>query len=138
MPLREITTEEIKTYQDDGIVCLRGLFSSEWVEALRQAAEDSMQNPGELHAELAETRKEKGRFFHDTFVWKRNEVCRNYVFNSPAARIAGAIMESSKVNIFFDQWLIKEPGTVQNSLASRFAVLDDCGLASQHTLVCVG
>ena len=109
--VREITQAEKKTYDEDGIVCLRGLFSPEWVGLLQSAAEASLQHPSELHAELATLRKESGRFFHDTFIWTQNQDCRDYVFNSPAAAIAGQFMDSSKVNIFFDQWLIKEPGT---------------------------
>ncbi len=110
-PIRNLTVEEIATYQQDGVVCLRGLFSPEWVSALREAAERSMREPGELHAELAQERQDGGRFFHDTFIWTRDETCRDFIFNSPAAAIAGNVMQSSKVNIFFDQWLIKEPGT---------------------------
>lgn len=109
--MRHITDDEIRSYQDDGVVCLRGLFSSEWIESLQAAAERSLQQPGELHAELATQRKEAGRFFHDTFVWTRDELCRRYVFESPAATIAATVMQSQKLNIFFDQWLIKEPGT---------------------------
>lgn len=108
---RKITEQEIATFEKDGIVCLRGLFDPVCVDSLRQAAEDSMQNPGELFAELAEQKKEAGRFFHDTFIWPRNETCRKFVFDSNAGNIAASMMRSGKVNIFFDQWLIKEPGT---------------------------
>jgi ectoine hydroxylase-related dioxygenase (phytanoyl-CoA dioxygenase family) len=107
----EIGHDEIRRYCDDGIICLRRAFPDDWVEALRQAAEDSMQDPGELHAELAEQCREKGRFFHDTFIWQRNATCRRFVFESAAASIASRLMRSHKINIFFDQWLIKEPGT---------------------------
>lgn len=108
---RAISKEEISTFQNDGIVCLRGLFNADWIFRLREAAEICMQSPGELHAELAEERRDGGRFFHDTFVWRRNETCRDFVFNSPAAQVASQLMRASKINIFFDQWLIKEPGT---------------------------
>ena len=110
-PPRPITTQEIETYQRDGIVCLRQMFDSQCVTSMRDAAEQSMAKPGELHAELADEQGDKGRFFHDTFVWQRNDECRSFVFDSPAAALAGQIMQSSKINIFFDQWLIKEPGT---------------------------
>lgn len=110
-PVRDITEDEIKTYEEDGIVCLQGVFARDWVERMREAAEQALQEPGELHAELAAERQETGRFFHDTFIWTRNDICRQFVFESPAAQIARQIMRSDKVNIFFDQWLIKEPGT---------------------------
>ena len=109
--LRSITEQEIQTFEEDGIVCLREMFSPDWVEKMRQAAETSMAKPGDLHAELSAERGEAGRFFHDTFIWQRNETCRDFVFRSPAAHIAQQIMRSQKINIFFDQWLIKEPGT---------------------------
>ena len=52
--LRPITEQEIQTFEDDGIVCLRQMFSLDWVEKMREAAEVSMAKPGELHAELSE------------------------------------------------------------------------------------
>ena len=109
---RPITAAEIAHYDRDGVMCLRAFFSTEWVARLQEAAERSLEKPGELHAELASLRDEPGRFFHDTFVWTHNEQCRKFVFDSPAASIAAEFMRSRKVNIFFDQWLIKEPGTV--------------------------
>lgn len=110
-PLRDITDEEIESFQRDGVICLRGLFEPQWVERLRGAAEACMAAPTDMSAELAAARADEGRFFHDTFVWRHNADCRAFVFESPAAKIAARMMRSSKVNIFFDQWLIKEPGT---------------------------
>ncbi len=109
--IRDITEEEIACYERDGIVCLRGLFDMEWVEKLRTAADQSMTRPSDMAIELAAQLKAEGRFFHETFVWLENDICKNFVFNSPAAEIAAALMKSDKINIFFDQWLIKEPGT---------------------------
>ena len=83
--LRLITEQEIQTFEDDGIVCLRQMFSPEWVEKMREAAEVSMAKPGELHAELSEERGDSGRFFHDTFIVQRYKPCRDFVFLSPAA-----------------------------------------------------
>ena len=107
-----VDADTIAAFQDDGIVCLRQQFSPSQIDALRSAAEQSMRNPGDLHAELAAQRNEQGRFFHDTFVWQRHETCRRFVFHSAAASIAAQMMQSSRINIFFDQWLIKEPGTI--------------------------
>ena len=110
--LRDITNDEVHTFQEDGIVCLRGMFTPQEVAHLREAAEQSMAaEPTELVMEIADLRNKPGRFFFDTFVWRRNDLCKEFVFNSGAARIAGQLMGASKANIFFDQWLIKEPGT---------------------------
>ena len=34
-----------------------------------------------------------------------------FALESPAAEIAGRIMQSDKINFFYDQLLVKEPGT---------------------------
>lgn len=109
---RAITQDEIDTYDRDGIVCVRGLFDMDVVELLHEAAEQCMAaEPTSLTMEIAEMREKQGRFFFDTFTWLRNDLCRKFVHESPAAEIAGRVMGSAKSNIFFDQWLIKEPGT---------------------------
>lgn len=110
-PLRPVTDGEIRTFATDGVVCLREMFDPEWVAFLHEAAEASLDDPGELHFEFAAERKDPGRFFFETFSWLHNSRCRQFVFESPAAEIAGTVMDASKVCIFFDQWLIKEPGT---------------------------
>lgn len=110
-PARAITEAEIRTYESDGIVLLKGLFDADWVRFMQDAAERSLSDPGELHFEFAQERQDPGRFFFETFSWLHNAGCSAFVHRSPAAAIAGTIMRSAKINIFFDQWLIKEPGT---------------------------
>lgn len=106
-----LTAEQIETYQRDGVVCLRGLFDRAWLERLRAAAEACLAAPTDMSAELAASREDPGRFFHDTFVWRQNTDCRAFLFDSPAADIAAQVMGATRINIVFDQWLIKEPGT---------------------------
>ena len=38
-PLRPITDQEIRTFEEDGIVCLPQMFSPGWVERMQEAAE---------------------------------------------------------------------------------------------------
>ena len=46
-------------------------------------------------------------------MWTYNAAFKQFVFESPAARIAARMMRANKVNVFDDQLLIKEPGTVK-------------------------
>ena len=111
-PPRAITQAEIETYARDGVVHLRGMFDAEWVAHLRAQAERDMSTPGKMKHELAED-GDPGRFFTDTFLWPRYPDFKTYVTESPAAELAGTIMGASKINIVFDQLLIKEPKTRQ-------------------------
>lgn len=79
MLARAIRKDEIEAYQNDGIVSLRGFFDDSWVARMREAVNWSMENPSEMAIEMAESRRKEGRFFFDTFVWRNNPICRNFV-----------------------------------------------------------
>lgn len=108
-PIREITEEEIRAYEKDGVVCLRQLFDADSVARLRDVAERDMAQPSTMAVDA--TREGDGLFFGDTFVWKHFDELERFVFDSPAVDIASALLRSRKVNLLFDQFLIKTPGT---------------------------
>lgn len=112
MPMRPITDEEIRSYREDGIVHLKGLFDPDWITRLRDLADQDLREPGPLHQELS---RDGGRFFFDTFLWTFNDGFKEFVFTSPAAAVAGTLMGTQKVNLFFDQLLIKEPNTSERT-----------------------
>jgi hypothetical protein len=66
-PLAPITDEQIDTFRCDGATCLRGLFSAEWIELMREAVEDDLANPGPLACEYAT--KQGQRFLGDIGAW---------------------------------------------------------------------
>lgn len=70
---------------------------------------------GEVLRDIAGRRAEL-RFFADTFVWQKFDELRDFVVNSPAADIAAALLRSHKVNLLFDQFMIKAPGTSTRTL----------------------
>lgn len=108
-PIRTITEDEISTYETDGVVCLRQFFDPDTVATLRGVADSDLANPSPMAVDA--TREGKGRFFGDTFVWKHFDPLKTFVYESPAADMAASILQSNKVNVIFDQFLIKEPGT---------------------------
>ena len=65
-PIRQITEDEIRTYEDDGIVCLRQFFDADTVNMLRGVVERDMVAPTPMAVDA--TRDGKGRLFGDTFV----------------------------------------------------------------------
>jgi hypothetical protein len=79
---REITEEEIRRYEEDGVVLLKGMFDQTWLKRLSEQIEVDIAHPGPLHAEL-EKDGQPGRFFFDTFMWTYNAGFRQFVFESP-------------------------------------------------------
>jgi ectoine hydroxylase-related dioxygenase (phytanoyl-CoA dioxygenase family) len=113
LPKRPVDPAEIAAYERDGVVCLRDLFDRAWLDHLAAAVEQAMAAPGPYADDYR--RGGRGRFFGDLYMWNRLAGFRDFVFDSPAARIAGSVMRSAKVNFFYDQLLVKEPGTPERT-----------------------
>lgn len=108
-----ITQDDIRHYEQDGVICLRGLFDHTWIDRLRGAVERCIANPGP-HAVIGD-RSQPGFFFGDQDMWWRDATFREFIFDSPAAAVAGALMRATRINFFFDQVIVKEPGTTQRT-----------------------
>src|SRR3989337_2988221 len=52
-----------------------------------------------------------GRFFGDLELAERLASFRRFALESPAAELAGRVMGTTCVRFFYDQLLVKEPGT---------------------------
>ena len=108
-PIRAITQDEINTFDVDGVVCLRQFFDTNTVELLQEIAEENILNPSPMAIDASQGGT--GRFFGDTFVWAHHPHLKEFVWRSPAADMAKEILQSNKINVIFDQFLIKDPGT---------------------------
>lgn len=113
-PLRAVTAQERADYEADGVVCLRGIFPARWLEFLAGAVEQAMAEPGP-HAEDYTPAGAGGRFFGDIELAGRLPAFRRFALESPAAQIAAQVMRSREVRFFYDQLLVKEPGTAERT-----------------------
>jgi ectoine hydroxylase-related dioxygenase (phytanoyl-CoA dioxygenase family) len=107
-----ITYFDRQTYETDGVVCLRNVVPPSWLKFLAGAIDEAMNDPGPNAEELG---KGSGRFFGDLEMALRLPSFRRFVLESPAAEIAGRVMGANKVNFFYDQLLVKEPGTSERT-----------------------
>jgi ectoine hydroxylase-related dioxygenase (phytanoyl-CoA dioxygenase family) len=104
------TQAEIDTYAADGVVKLAGVFSPDWIEALREGVEENMRSPGK-YGKRYTPEGAPGMFFGDYCNWQRIDGYRRFLTESPAAALVGRLMGSRKVNVFHEHVLVKEPGT---------------------------
>ncbi len=102
----------IDAYERDGVVSLRNVFSVNWITQLADGMETAIEHGVErdLAFNIAAP-GEPGFFFYDTFMWKRIDHFRKFVFDSDVADIARNIMRSNGLLFYFDFMLVKEPGT---------------------------
>ena len=62
--------EEVARYRADGAICLRGAFSLDWIERLREAVDADMASPGPM-VRLNTPQGAPGLFFVDFQLWQR-------------------------------------------------------------------
>ena len=104
-----LSEEHIKSFQDDGVVLIKGLFA-DYVELLQTGIDYNIQNPGRYAAENIKD-GEGGRFFDDYCNWNRISQFQEVIKNSKVAEVAAGLMKSKTVQVFHDHVLVKEPGT---------------------------
>ena len=104
-----LTKDHIKTYQNDGVVLVKGLFA-DWVDQLRDGVAQNMAAPGPYAAEYLRE-GEAGRFFDDYCNWDRIAAFEAVARQSAAAEVAADLMDSETCQLFHDHVLVKEPGT---------------------------
>ena len=107
---RAITSDEITTYQRDGVVLLPEMFDGDWIELLNKGLLTNCKNPTDRSRVW--DRDTAGRsMFWDSQAWQGIEQYRQFIFDSPAARIAGKLMESTHINFYFDAVFVRSAGS---------------------------
>ena len=107
---RAITDVEVANYHRDGVVLLREMFDADWIALLREGLQTNCDNP--TYRSRVWDRDAEGRtMFWDSQAWQGIEQYRQFIFGSPAARIAGELMGSTEINFFFDAVFVRSPGS---------------------------
>lgn len=109
-----VPEETIRRYREDGATVLRGVVAEYWIERMHAAIQDILDNPGEAAMEYTGEGK-TGRYYGDFFLWRRNETFRNFMATSGLPAIAAQFMTADEVAFFYDQLLVKEPNTKEET-----------------------
>ncbi len=104
-----VDADTIAAFERDGAVCLRGVFD-EWVETLADGVACNETAPGPYFAENVAA-GERGRVWDDYCNWHRIPGFERFAFESAAAALAAALMQTEAVQLFHDHVLVKEPET---------------------------
>lgn len=101
-------SEYRSTFVSDGACCVRNAFDADWLELVRSGLGNCYSNPS---PQAKIWTGGEGTFFQDGFAWRRIELLRKFVFESPAAKLVASLMGSSRVNLYMDHLLIRDPRT---------------------------
>jgi len=113
-----VTEEQINTFYQDGAILLKNVFSEEWVEKVKTGIEKNLANPSQYSEKLAlkegqvgSNQKQLEKYFKiDYCNWQTIDEFRDFAYYSPAAEIAGKMMQSKYAVFYHEHVLNKEPG----------------------------
>ncbi len=108
--LRQITEVESTRYQQDGVVFLQGMFDADWVEVLTNGLEINCQRPTD-RSRIWDRDDRDRTMFWDSQAWRGIDEYRKFIFDSPAAKIAGQLMNAASINFFFDAVFVRSAGS---------------------------
>ena len=129
-PLRAVTDDEVATFRSDGVVLLTHILPAAWLGHLadpvdrtildRTVTADLTEMGGALAeglgAEiLTDDRTRGGRFLSGVDHWLHDDDFAAFAMRSPLPGIAGALLDASRIHLYEDSVLVKEPGTAEET-----------------------
>ena len=105
---RDITDEQMRAYDEDGVVLIRGALDEEWVERAREAMERCYETPTPW-GQNVNAEGTPGRMLFDIYMWTQDPDLRALAFESPLPQIVATLMRSNTVNLLWDFHILKEP-----------------------------
>ena len=102
----------IETYKQDGVICLRGAMGDDWLSVIDDAIEVFQTDEVEDDERNVIVRGDgdDGAFQYTTMMWKQIPQFRKAVFESHAPDLFGSVLETRRLNFYYDFLLIKHPG----------------------------
>jgi ectoine hydroxylase-related dioxygenase (phytanoyl-CoA dioxygenase family) len=111
-PARTDLADAVGDLNRDGAAVIRGAVPMVWIERMRAAIEAELSGVSPTAAEYG---RAAGRFYGDFFLWLRSPDFRDFACASPLPALAARLMGASRVNLFYDQLFVKEPGSVERT-----------------------
>ncbi len=127
-PARGVTAAEVETFWADGVVCLRGIIDPGVVlamagpveEALRADESADLSEMGRALSaageDVASDGESTGRFVSGVDHWRSQPEFRAFASESGLAGVVGALLRATKVNLYEDSVLVKEPGARERTV----------------------
>jgi ectoine hydroxylase-related dioxygenase (phytanoyl-CoA dioxygenase family) len=106
-------TVAAQQFARDGVVVLRGVLDTAWLQHLSAALDQALAAPTPLAQNLAGT--QGGAFHSDLYLSSAFASFREFAMRSPVGEIGARMLGVEHVTLFTDELLVKEPGTPQET-----------------------
>ena len=98
--IHPINEEQVRQYEEDGVVCIRGQFDQDWIDRILAASVSYINNPCRPKYKLEDD--DDPGFISGTHMSRYSDEFMKISLNSPAAQIAASLMRLEEVRFFFD------------------------------------
>jgi ectoine hydroxylase-related dioxygenase (phytanoyl-CoA dioxygenase family) len=127
-PVRAVTGDEVEAFWADGVVCLRGVLDPEVVAAMAGPVEDALRakestDLSEMGRTLAAAGEDvasdgesTGKFVSGVDHWRSQPEFFAFAGGSGLPVVVGALLRATKVNLYEDSVLVKEPGARERTV----------------------
>ncbi len=109
----ELTNEQVKTFERDGVVCIRSAVGPELIERMVDAVADVIAKPSRFGGNITQP-GQPGMFFQDRHLFPTDPTFRAFLDETPLARFAAQATSSNNIRAFYDHIFVKDPGTQEN------------------------
>ena len=105
-----ISKIDIEKYKLNGAIFLKNKFDIKWIEKLKKGIEKDIKSPSPRFK--SHTLKSNiPAYLEDYWTWDLVPEFKDFVFNSPYAKIASELMSAKKINLVMDNWFLREAGS---------------------------
>jgi ectoine hydroxylase-related dioxygenase (phytanoyl-CoA dioxygenase family) len=101
-----VSAEEVETFHRDGAVIIHNVIEPQWLEVLAAGLDRCNTMPGQMSSALVDNGRE---IRIDQFPAARSDKLRDFIHNSPAASLVGAVL-GGDVRFYMDQMFVKPAG----------------------------
>ena len=100
-----ITNKDITTFQKNGFIKLKNVFTPSVIQALRYEILSLLRKTFTNYYEI-----KKNRFLSLDMMWLKNNLIREFVLSSRIAKICADLLSVTKIRLYHDNALVKESG----------------------------
>ena len=102
--------DAVGRFRADGVVHLKGIFDAAWLNALSETIQANIANPSPRFARHTPDGA-TAHYWEDFWTWSLFPTFERFLRESPAAAIAGALLEAQRVNLVMDNWFYRQAGS---------------------------